>query len=324
MQPQANPFLPLKPKELYRAICAQEPSLPVFLQCWWLDAVCDGWNVVIAIKGDAVVGVWPYSLQQRYSVRMMRNPRLTPYLGPHIFCPPDVKASKRDSFEHDAVLQLLEQLPDNDVWLLAIQPGMHQAGLFKHEDLTLSVQQTFLLDLTQDEETIFQNFKEPLRRNLKGGADDYTITDEPGRLADLYSFQEKTFFRKRVAQSYDLEQMQQLMDACRKHKSAALWTACNATGEVQALLWNVWDSETSYYYMGAKNPATPDYRAVSALLWHAIKEAKAHGCKTFDFEGSMDEGVERFFRSFGARRELYMVLQKDDHWLWRLSKRFRK
>jgi lipid II:glycine glycyltransferase (peptidoglycan interpeptide bridge formation enzyme) len=89
-------------------------------------------------------------------------------------------------------------------------------------------------------------------------------------------------------------------------------------GEPQAIVWNVWDAGSSYYFMGAKNPKVDNYRAMSALLWHSMRMAKARGNHTFDMEGSMDPGVERFFRNFGGRRELYLVLRKDGHWLWRL------
>ncbi len=43
------------------------------------------------------------------------------------------------------------------------------------------------------------------------------------------------------------------------------------------------------------------------------------GLRTFDFEGSMDEGVERFFRTFGGERALYMVLHKNDSLLWKVK-----
>jgi lipid II:glycine glycyltransferase (peptidoglycan interpeptide bridge formation enzyme) len=63
---------------------------------------------------------------------------------------------------------------------------------------------------------------------------------------------------------------------------------------------------------------------MSALLWHAILEAKRKGNQWFDFEGSMDPGVERFFRNFGARRELYMVLRKNRSLLWKLVEKLRR
>ena len=41
----------------------------------------------------------------------------------------------------------------------------------------------------------------------------------------------------------------------------------------------------------------------------------------FDFEGSMDPGVEKFFRNFGGMRELYLVLRKNESLLWKLKER---
>ena len=43
------------------------------------------------------------------------------------------------------------------------------------------------------------------------------------------------------------------------------------------------------------------------------------GISQFDLEGSMDDGVERFFRNFGGDRVLYMVLMKNKSFIWRLK-----
>jgi lipid II:glycine glycyltransferase (peptidoglycan interpeptide bridge formation enzyme) len=75
--------------------------------------------------------------------------------------------------------------------------------------------------------------------------------------------------------------------------------------------------------MGAQKPGNDNYKAMPALLWHCIKEAKARCNTYFDLEGSMDPGVERFFRGFGGNRELYLVLQKNDSLLWKLKQMLR-
>jgi len=293
------------------------------MQCWWLDAVCDQWDVAITFKGDQVTGVWPYAVEDKLSISFRRNPRLTPYLGPHIFYPADIKESNKDSYEHEVIEQLMSKLPDADIWGLSQYPGIKQAGLFRHYGLKIEVQQTFLLSLEDDEHTIYQNFKEQLRRNIRHSEKNISIKADPSCLPELFDFQRTTLFQKRVTQSYSLADMEKLMQPCIDHNSGALWVA-RQSGAVQAMVWNVWDADTSYYFMGAKNPAEDDYRAMSGLLWHAIKEAKKRGNKYFDLEGSMDPGVERFFRNFGGKRELYLILKKDSHWLWRIKKLLRK
>jgi hypothetical protein len=307
-------------KQLFMAICREHPeAIPVFMQCWWLDAVCDdgAWNVALTMKGDQVTGVWPYAVTERLSITMMRTPRLTSYLGPHIFFPPDIKDSNRDSYEFEVIEQLIDALPDADVWHLSVYPGLKQAGLFRRAGLKIEAQQTFLCALDEAEDVTFNHFKQSLRRNIRSAEAEITITNEPNLIPTLYAFQKVRLGEKRVAQHYTDYEMKVLMDACIAHKSGALWVARRGN-DILALIWNVWDAERSYYFMGAKNPGIESSDAMSALLWHCIKEAKARGNKTFDFEGSMDGGVERFFRSFGARRELYLILRRDGHWLWRL------
>jgi hypothetical protein len=52
-------------------------------------------------------------------------------------------------------------------------------------------------------------------------------------------------------------------------------------------------------------------------MWNAIKIA-SENTKRFDFEGSMIENVERFFRSFGAVPIPYYNIKKTNSLLLRL------
>jgi lipid II:glycine glycyltransferase (peptidoglycan interpeptide bridge formation enzyme) len=305
-------------KSTYINICAASNTVPIFMQPWWLDAVCDGWDVAITMKGDHVAGIWAYPIENKLGVSILRSPILTPYLGPHIFYPDDIKDSKQDGFEYETIADLVKQLPDFKVWHLAIEPGIKQVGLFKKYKLETAVQQTFLIDLTADEATLLANMKDSRRRNVRQGEKELIVTEDKTRLGDLYKFQQHTLERKGKPLPYSLADLVRIMDACKAHDAASLWVAKDGD-IIQAIVWQVWDNNCSYYFMGGQNPEAGGYKAMSLLLWHAMKEAKKRGHKTFDLEGSMDEGVERFFRSFGGTRALYLVLHKNDSLLWKMK-----
>ncbi len=310
-------------RELYRAICRQETDLPLFLHDWWLDAVCGQWDVAIAMKGHQVSGVWPYPIEQRLFIPMIRTPKLTPYLGPHVFFPDDIRESNRDRFEHETINDLLNRLPDPYVWSLAMPPGLKQAGLFRFFDFRSEVRQTFHIDLAQDEAELLANMSESLRRNIRAGEAEITVTEEPDALHLLHSYQKVTLEDKGRLQHHSFEDLKRLFDACVRHDSGVLWAAKSADGRIQGLILHVWDNERGYYLMGARNPAGESYRAMSALLWHAVRASKKRGHKIFDLEGSMDPGVERFFRNFGGRRELYIILHKNRSMVWKMVKMIR-
>ena len=287
-----------------------------------MDAVSDNWDVVIAKNGDSVSGIWPYNAERKLGVSLLRTPKLTPYQGPYIIYPKDLKAANKDGFENDTVADLLKQLPDSKVWNLSCLPGFKQVGLLKQTGLDITTRQTFLIDLTQDEAVLLSNMKESLRRNIKAAETEFEIVSDTDAITALYAFQKHTLSGKEVVQAHSLLDMQLLLRACLENNCTTLWVAQKGN-EVQAIVWNVWDTVSSYYFMGAQKPANDNYRAMPALLWHCIKEAKKRGNTIFDLEGSMDPGVEKFFRSFGAKRELYLELRKNKSLLWRLKEYIR-
>lgn len=69
------------------------------------------------------------------------------------------------------------------------------------------------------------------------------------------------------------------------------------------------DQHTVYYLLGGGDPELRTSGATSLLMWEGIRWASEQG-KQFDFEGSMVEPIERFFRSFGARQIPYFGIEK--------------
>jgi len=305
-------------KAHYRQLSTQLPGLSVFAQPWWLDVVCADWDAAIATKGDMVTGVWPYPIEKKMGVAMLRTPALTPYLGPHVFFPADLKASKADNYEHNVVTELATALPDVPVWHLAVAPGMQQVGIFNELGLRAEVQQTFVLDLQPDEAVLLGNMQDSMKRNLKQPDDGMTIAQAPDALPELYDFYSATLTRKGKT-PIDKSRLSKLWEQCRKHNAGMLWAAKEA-GKVTAIIWQVWDQQCSYYLLGAQNPDATGYKAMSHLLWHAMRHARQSGLRSFDLEGSMDPGVERFFRGFSGQRKLYLILKKDNSALWKLKK----
>lgn len=309
-------------KEQYKRICEANPQIPVFLQYWWMEAVCHNWDVAIAMNGDKIAGVWPYNKEQKIGVNLTRTPKLTPYHSPYVIYPTDLKSANKDGFEHETISELLKQLPASDVWNIATSPALKQAGLFKNAGFEIGVKQTFLIDLAQDEQTLLANMKESLRRNIKAAITELSIEQNNGMLATLFEYQQHTLEKKDVMQAHSLADMKGLLEVCIGNNSGAIYSAKQGT-DILAIVWNVWDANGSYYLMGAQKPGNDNYKAMPALLWHCMKEAKQRGNTLFDLEGSMDAGVERFFRGFGGQRELYLTLKKNNSLIWKLKEMLR-
>lgn len=309
-------------KEIYRQFCGNEPRVPLFLKDWWLDAVCQEWDVAIVYNGDTICGVWPYSIERKMNVSIYRDQALTPYMGPYVFYPHDLKPTKRDNFQHETITSLLDKMPDAKVWHISSFPGLKQVGLFADHDFDVQVRQTFIMPLADNIDDVFARLHEDYRRNVRKAEKELTIANEPEMLQQLWAYQKATLDRKDVRTPFTQMQIQQLFDACIVNDCGALWVA-RKEGEVQAIIWHVWDDAQGYYLVGSKNPNAKDNRAMTALIWQAIQHSQQLGKTGFDFEGSMDQGVEKFFRNFGGKRQLYLVLRKNESTLWKLKERLR-
>ena len=57
-------------REEYRKYCEETPGLPLFMQAWWMDAVCAG-------KGWEVIAGMPCLVRERVGMRFVVMPQET-------------------------------------------------------------------------------------------------------------------------------------------------------------------------------------------------------------------------------------------------------
>jgi hypothetical protein len=50
-------------KDLYKKICTEHKGIRMFMQPWWLDVVCESWDVAIAKRGMSLPGYGPTLLK---------------------------------------------------------------------------------------------------------------------------------------------------------------------------------------------------------------------------------------------------------------------
>lgn len=313
----------MRNKDLYCRISGEGNDMPIFHQSWWLDAVCSEWDAVVVKNGNSIAGAWPYSRETKAGINMSRQPPLTPYLGPYIFYPNDLKPTRQDNYQHEIVRELAAHLEKLPVWNVSCSPGLKQIGLFEELKFEVRFRQTFLMDLTLSESELLAGLHPDFRRSIRKASAELTIENVPADASELYRYQWATLERKGTEIYYPSALLEHLVAESVAKNNGALWVA--KTGETtEAILWNLWDNNRAYYLVGAKNPETKNNHAMTLLIWHAMMHCKALGKITFDFEGSMVPGVERFFRNFGARRELYPVLLKNNSVLWQVVRYLRK
>jgi lipid II:glycine glycyltransferase (peptidoglycan interpeptide bridge formation enzyme) len=283
----------------YRKI-AGEITLPLFAQPWWLDAVTDGqWNAVLAHddKGK-LTGSWAFGLKQMAGMKRIFMPPFTPYLGPVLHYEGELSEYEFISLQNKVFKMLLDELPEVADIRFKCQPGMNNWLPFYWRGFEQTTRYTYIIDDTADIEEVYEGFKDSLKRQIKK-ADKQLKVNSVNDITSTIALFKKSLIKSGSKLEWSDSLFSKIDQTASAHQCRAILEARDESGDLYASIYLVWDNNTMYYLFGGMDEAYGDSGAKSLLFWKAINMASEKNL-TFNFEGSMIPGVERFFRSFGG------------------------
>ena len=293
-------------KDKYRALCESETSIPLFSQAWWLDAVagCEGWGVSLVEKGGKVVASMPFARRKRFGRLILDQPPLTQTLGPWVR-EVDAKLSSRLSRQKHLMQQLIEFLPPYDRFCSNWHFSQTNWLPFYWAGFSQTTRYTYRLPELSNHDKLWGGLRENIRGDIRKaeGRFELQFRTNPG-IDDFLSLSDKTFARQGKKFPYSNDLILRLDKACADKDARRIFIVEDSKGRAHAAVYVVWDRNSAYYLMGGGDPDLRNSGAASLCVWEAIKFASTV-TKSFDFEGSMHEPIERFFRAFGAEQRPY-------------------
>lgn len=295
----------------YRELCEREPAIPIFLRAWWLDTTCgaDGWDVVLVTKGEEIQAALPFRRRKRNGFTVLSQPMLTPFLGPWLR-PTGAKKANDYSRQKELMTALIAGLPRHDHYVQNWNPQITNWLPFRWHGFQQTTGYTYALDDLSDIEALWAGLRENIRREIRRAENriGVAVTSE-GSLAEFLKLNSLTFERQGRPRSYDDDYVRRIDEACSGRLCRRIFLAHDSEGKAHAGAYVVWDQNSAYYLMGGGDPELRNSGATSLCMWEAIKFS-AGVTGRFDFEGSMIEPVERFFRAFGAEQVPYSRVSK--------------
>lgn len=300
----------------YRQLTDVHRQLPLFFQPWWLDAACGDWEVAIVENEKGIQAVMPFQQEKKWGIHLLRNPPLCPYMGPYFLSA--ARPPKQWAEEERLLEALLAQLPKYDYYQLTTVPGFENFPAFHQRQFTNSNRLTYLLELSAPEEELFSQISGRLRQYIKSAQKSLRVEQEQQPdLALFLSWHQRAFSRKGSPYPFSLSLIEKTVTAAEAHQASLFQTAYDEHNRPVAMLWTPFDGQKSYHLLAATSPDATHNGALGLLTWNAIKQAKVRRLKQYDFEGSMDKGIEAFFRKFGGQRIPYLQFEHCPSRLWR-------
>lgn len=292
-------------KAAFREYCEQDPNVPIFLRYDWISGIVPEKNWGVAFSGDAKnpKGFLVYFIKKKYGFKKITLPPLTPYLGPWIIYPEGQKRSQRYGYEKKIMDELIDRLPPFDDLVLQFHPDLDNWLPFYWKGFQESTRYTYVIKDCSDPQSLFDDLRGNIRRAIRKAQKKLEVRSSES-IDALHDLKIKDYQRKGMPLSYDREYFRTIDSILAPKEARKILYAVDDEGNVHGGIYLVMDARTCYYLVGAIDPDAKSDGSMSLLMWEGIQEASRRGL-AFDFEGSMIEPIERFFRSFGSEQVPY-------------------
>jgi len=288
----------------------------IFSQPWWLEAVApNSWGEVYIQKKSELLARMPYVIKKKYGKNMLIMPNLTQNLGPYL-CPSKAKYTKQLSEQKQLMNELINKLPPFDYFSQNFHYSMTNWLPFYWKGFKQTTFYTYVLEDISDPNLLWKNFRKNISGDIRKAQKKKILVRDDLGIDTFLKVNECTFKRQNRKMPYSTEFVKRLDKACALHKARKIFFSVDKFDQVHSVVYIVWDENSAYYLMGGSDP-TLRGGAASLTLYEAIKFASTV-TKKFDFEGSMMESVERFFRAFGAKQIPYFNITKNNSYLIQL------
>ena len=298
-------------KEAYAVFC-EKNYVPLYSKPWWMDAVCgpENWDVWLYEKGGTVQAAMPYYMERRGDYRYITKAPLSQTHGITFSENDKRKLAKQAEFEEKIINEACAYIAgmNLDVYEQQYSHTFTNWSPFYWNKYSCILRYSYILEDTSDLDAIWNNYSAEYRNEIRKGQKLVTVTDEISE-DEFYDEHEKVFLKQGKQCPFDRAFWSRLLNACTARNAGKMLCARDADGNVNALLFIVWDERYIYHLLGGYMPEYASNQAYPVLTHHAI--SIAHGMKLgYDFEGSMLKQVARSFRQFGAVPMPYYRIRK--------------
>jgi len=307
-------------KLAYKEFLKENPDIGIFHQDWWLDSLCgsENWDILLVKRDDKIIGALPFYFKKKFFFfRIITQPPLTQFMGP-IIKNTASKYNKKIGNQKKVIQELIDQLPKFSYFSQACSSDLTNWLPFYWKGFKQNTLYTYVLDDLSNLEVVWNGFSGSVRTDIRKAKKNHVVIREDADINEFYSLYQSTYKRKKQKAPINIETLLALDKACSEKQCRKILIAEDQDKNILSGAFIIWDSKTAYYLLGGLNESAQRYGSQSYLLWEAIKFSSSK-VERFDFEGSMNEQIERFFRAFGAKQQQYFNLSKVESKLLKIA-----
>lgn len=277
-------------KTLWDRCIAAAPNGLIYANTFYLDAMADNWDALVLNDYEAVM---PLPWRKKYGIRYIYQPFLTAQLG--LFGQQLDAALLRD---------FLDAIPAKfRLWEFSLNHG----NLFAVGGYALVQRMNYVLDLSASYETLWANYREQTRRNIRKSQNYGCAVKKNTAVSEVLALakEQGPGFSERDAQHF-----LSLYQLLHNRGMARTYGVHDKLGRLVASCVFFFSQGRAYYILVGNHPDGRTLGASHALIDSFIRDHAGTGL-LLDFEGSDLRNLAFFYSSFGAQQEPYAAIRQN-------------
>ncbi|MDR1846667.1 MAG: GNAT family N-acetyltransferase [Bacteroidales bacterium] len=287
--------------------------MSIFLQDWWLDIVyCNDWNYLSVEENQQLIAVLPYYVKHKFGFRTIMPPPLSPVNGFWIAYPQNIGRIKRISLENQVMNDFAKQLENMRLAFYSHQYSFHFQNWLGYywQGFTQMSKVAYHIDLTQDWDSIEADIHNKTRRVIRTAKENLTVKFNAIDAKTFWDINSKSFSRQNLKVPYPYGIFEHLFNELRSRNKALAISIENSQGQIIACLLAVLNAGVCDALVAGTDTDLRSTNATTLAYYEAIRYAKENSCTLFNFNGSMLQSVETFYRHFGGIQTPYNLIEK--------------
>lgn len=270
------------------AIAVSSCPMPYALS-WFLDAVSPDWEALVT---EDYTYVMPITVKKKFGLNYTVQPYFSQQLG--IFSEKEITI--------DIIKTFLKKVPTLSYGLNLNEKNIYPLG---------EKRVTLIIDLNDNYQNIRAKFSQNTKRNISKAEKNSLRTERTIETKEFIEF----LFKNNPHITATKNIVRKLIDSAIIHYNGFIELIKNNNDNIIAGAFFV-DFNGRKIYLLPANDAEGKKKSAMFLLINELLKESANKKEILDFEGSMIEGVARFYRGFGGiERYYYAVNRYRPKWL---------
>ncbi len=260
----------------------------IYAYSFYLDGTADNWDALVLNDYEAVM---PLPWRKKFGYYYLYQPFFSAQLG--VF---------GNNINANLVENFLKAIPSKfKLWEFSLN---HQ-NIFQLKSFRLFERVNFVQPLSQAYETLYTNYRENIKRNIKKSVQYGCHKKTDFDIDDVIELSRQ---QNHIASEDEFQKFKNLYSLLKDKSASKIYGIFSDKNELIASCVFIFSHNRAYYILVGNHPNGRTLGASHALIDAFIKDHAGQNLK-LDFEGSDIKNLAFFYSSFGALEEKYAAIK---------------